>query len=224
MVWPGAVMQRIAHNLAPEDYVVSDASYSSAWMLDRIVQRRPGRQVLAPRGVGTLGWGVPAAIGVQLAHPGARVTCITGDGAMFYSLTELETAVRWGVGPTVVLLRNGVYGSQRQSNLLVQEQDYEDLHFGASLDYCGIARATGWSVVAVDSFNDYADAYRNALGSPEPWLIEVAVDPEARPPLTKFDAVPAQPPSLSSFSSDQTPNSALPAATPRSITSTSARS
>jgi acetolactate synthase-1/2/3 large subunit len=223
-VWPGAVMQRIALDLAPTDYVVSDASYSSAWSLDRIVQRRAGRQVLAPRGVGTLGWGLPAAIGVQLAHPGARVTCITGDGAMFYSLTELETSVRWGLGLTVVLLRNGVYGSQRQSNMLAQEQDYDDLHFGASLDYCAVARATGWSAVAVDSFDDYAEAYRNAFASPDPWLIEVAVDPEARPPLTKFDAAPAQPPLLSSFSSDQTPSSASPATTPRSITSTSAPS
>lgn len=223
-VWPGAIVQRIALGLGAKDYVVSDASYSSAWSLDRIVQSRVGRQVLAPRGVGTLGWGLPAAIGVQLAHRDARVTCITGDGALFFSLAELETSARWGLPTNVVLLRNGVYGSQRQSNLLAQAKDYDDLHFGASLDYGAVARAMGWSAVAVDNVEDYEETYRNALRSPDPWLIEVAVDPEARPPLTKFDPTTAQPPALSSFSSDQTPRSASPAVTPRSITSTSARS
>jgi acetolactate synthase-1/2/3 large subunit len=199
-VWPGALMQEIAANLSPADYVVADASYSSAWVLDRIVQRRAGRQVLAPRGVGTLGWGLPAAMGVQLADPGAQVTCVTGDGAFFYGLPEMETAARWCLGLTVVLLRNGVYGSQRQSNLLAQDKDYDDLHFGASMNHCELARAMGWSAVAVDSLDDFAEARETARRSPEPWLIEVSVDPEARPPLTKFDLA------ADGATSDQTPS------------------
>ena len=186
-VWPGAVMREIEEHLALDDWVVADASYSSAWALDRILQRRGGRQVLAPRGVGTLGWALPAGMGVALAAPDSRVTVVTGDGALFYGLAEMETAARWELGINVVLFRNGVYGSQRQSNLLAQGRDYEDLHFGQGLDHCALARSMGWQAAGALTVTEFSDAYREALSEPVPWLIEVAVDPDARPPLTKFD-------------------------------------
>ena len=187
-VWPGALMQAIGDDLREADYVVADASYSSAWALDRIVQRRAGRQVLAPRGVGTLGWGLAAAMGVKLAKPEADVTCVSGDGAFFYGLPDMETAARWSMDLRLVVLDNGVYGSQRQSNLFAQDRDYDDLHFGHSLDRIGLARSMGWSAVRAESADAFRDAYRAALEAGGPWLIDVRVDPDARPALTKFEA------------------------------------
>jgi acetolactate synthase-1/2/3 large subunit len=187
-VWPGALMHAIGDDLREADYVVSDASYSSAWTLDRILQRRAGRQVLAPRGVGTLGWGLAAAMGVKLAKPAADVTCVSGDGAFFYGLPDMETAARWSLDLRLVVLDNGVYGSQRQSNLFAQNRDYDDLHFGHSLDRLGLARSMGWSAVRAESAEAFGDAYRAALQAGGPWLIEVAVDRDARPALTKFEA------------------------------------
>jgi acetolactate synthase-1/2/3 large subunit len=190
-VWPGMIMQEIRARLGSADWVVADASYSSSWALDRIVQRRSGRQVIAPRGVGTLGWGLAAAMGVQLADPAARVTAISGDGALFFGLPELETAVRWGLDLNLVLLRNGVYGSQRQSNLLAQGKDYEDLRFGrGGLDHCALVAAAGWGAFRVADVADLSDAYDEARSTPGPTLIEVAVSPDSRPPLAKFDSRP----------------------------------
>jgi acetolactate synthase-1/2/3 large subunit len=188
-VWPGLAMQEIRARLQPQDWVVVDASYSSAWALDRIVQRRAGRQVIAPRGVGTLGWGLAAAMGVQLARPRQKVTAVSGDGALFFGLPEMETAVRWGLDLSLVVLRNNVYGSQRQSNLLAQGVDYDDLHFGRDgLDHCALAGAIGWNAFRVTEASDFGEAYDEARTTPGPTLIEVAVSPESRPPLAKFDA------------------------------------
>ena len=88
----------------------------------------------------------------------------------------------------LVVLDNGVYGSQRQSNLFAQDRDYEDLHFGHSLDRLGLARSLGWSAVRAESVEAFSDAYRAALQAGGPWLIEVPADRDARPPLTKFEA------------------------------------
>jgi acetolactate synthase I/II/III large subunit len=186
-VWPGAVMQEIDAQMGRDDYVVADASYSSSWTLDRIRQQRSGRQVLAPRGVGTLGWGVPAAMGAQMAAPEAKVTAVVGDGALFYALPEMETATRLGLGVTTILLRNGVYGSQRQSNMLAQQQDYPDLRFGEHIDHAALARSLGWRVAHVTSQDELRAAYAEAQASDDPWLLDVAVDPDARPALSKFD-------------------------------------
>lgn len=187
-LWPGLLMQEIGARLEPRDWVVADASYSSSWVLDRLVQRRPGRQILAPRGVGTLGWGLSAGMGVRLAAPSGDVTVVSGDGALFFGLPELETAVRWGLDLNLVLLRNDVYGSQRQSNMFAQHKDYEDLAFGrGELDHCALVAAAGWSARRVSDGDEFGDAYDEARDTPGPTLIEVAVSPESRPPLLKFD-------------------------------------
>jgi acetolactate synthase I/II/III large subunit len=187
-VWPGLIVQEIRSRLRARDRVVADASYSSSWVLDRIVQGHHGRQVIAPRGVGTLGWGLPAAMGVALAEPDAAVTAVSGDGALFFGMPEMETAVRWGLDLNLVLLRNSVYGSQRQSNLLAQGKDYDDLVFGqGGLDHCDLAAAFGWGALRVTDGLDFAEAYEEARATPGPTLIEVAVSPESRPPLAKFD-------------------------------------
>jgi acetolactate synthase-1/2/3 large subunit len=189
-VWPGLVAQEINDRLQPSDWVVADASFSSGWALDRLIQRRIGRQIIAPRGVGTLGWGLPAAMGVAVARPTSRVTAISGDGALFFALPEMESAVRWGLDLTLVLLRNDVYGSQRSSNLLSQGQDYGDLVFGqGGLDHCVLAAALGWSALRVVEGSDFSEAYDEARATAGPTLIEVAVSPEARPPVIKFDAL-----------------------------------
>ncbi|MBS1842806.1 MAG: thiamine pyrophosphate-binding protein [Actinobacteria bacterium] len=190
-VWPGLIMQEINARMGLRDWVVSDASYSSSWVLDRLVQRRSGRQVLAPRGVGTLGWGLAAGMGVRRAAPDGDVTVVSGDGALFFGLPELETAVRWGLDLNLIVLRNGVYGSQRQSNMWAQQQDYEDLAFGqGGLDHCALAVAAGWSALRVGDGTDFAEAYDEARHTAGPTLMEVAVDADARPPLLKFDPVP----------------------------------
>jgi acetolactate synthase-1/2/3 large subunit len=185
-VWPGAVVQEIAARLLEGDALVTDASYSSAWALDRVCQAWPGRHVFAPRGTGVLGWGLPAALGVKLARPDQRVVCLSGDGGLLFSIGELETAVRENIPITLVVLNNESYGFQRHSAIRRQGEDYADLQING-VAWADVARAFGWRGQRVTSLADFAAAFRESLDGGFS-LLEVAVDKEARPPIASFDA------------------------------------
>jgi acetolactate synthase-1/2/3 large subunit len=188
-VSPGRVVSEMQRHLNEGDAIVTDASYSSAWALDRVCQSWSGRFVFAPRGTGVLGWGLPAAIGVKLARPHSRVVCLTGDGGLHYSLAELETAVRLDLDVTVVLLNNRSFGFQRHSDIARQGADPGDLCFGKTVDYCELARAFGWQAARVSSFTELEDAYPAALTDGGPTLIEVSIGRDEIPPILKFDVL-----------------------------------
>ncbi|MFN8204484.1 MAG: thiamine pyrophosphate-dependent enzyme [Solirubrobacteraceae bacterium] len=186
-VSPGRIVTEIHRHLSEGDAIVTDASYSSAWALDRVCQRWPGRFVFAPRGSGVLGWGFPAAIGVKLARPHGQVVCMTGDGGLYFSIGELETAVRLNLDVTVVVLNNGSFGFQRHSDIARQSADPGDLCFGETVSYRNVARAFGWRAERVTSFGEFEEAYPAALADGSPTLIEVMVSEDEIPPILKFD-------------------------------------
>jgi acetolactate synthase-1/2/3 large subunit len=185
-VWPGAIVQEIGRRLVEGDAIVTDASYSSAWALDRVRQDWAGRHVFAPRGSGVLGWGLPAALGVKLARPGQSVVCLTGDGGLLFSVGELETAVREGIAITLVLLNNSSYGFQRHADILRQGVDHADLAI-PGIGWTDVARGFGWQNVRVATVADFACELERSLAFDGPSFIEVVVDKEARPPITMFD-------------------------------------
>ncbi len=186
-VWPGAVMTVISEGVAKGDAVVTDASYSSAWVMDRLWQDFPGHTAFAPRGCGVLGWGLPAALGVKVARPDSRVTLVTGDGGLLFTIGELETATRLDLDLTVVLLNNRSFGYQRQADMLWQgNEDMPDLRFGEQADFAAIAAGFGWATAQVDDPGDFAAAYREAADA-GPTFIDVSVHPDVRPPITKMD-------------------------------------
>ena len=186
-VWPGALAVELDRQLAPGDAIVTDASYSSAWALDRVRQTSPQRTVLAPRGSGVLGWGLPAALGVKLGRLDSRVTCLTGDGGLYFSLAELESAVRLSLPLTLVLLDNRSYGFQRHADKRRLGYDNADLRFAEHVDYGLLARAFGWRSSRVTDMDEFAAAYADALASDEPTFLDVDVDPDVFPPLVEFD-------------------------------------
>lgn len=183
---PARLVRELDRRLSEGDTIVTDASYCSAWALDRVRQRWAGRYVLAPRGSGVLGWGLPASLGVQIARPENRVVCLTGDGGLLFSLAEFETATREQLPVAVCLLNNQSYGFQRHSDLKRTGCDNSDLMIGP-IDWSGLATATGWRYVAIDGDEDLASQLDAALTWDGPVLIDVAVDNGVKPPITMFD-------------------------------------
>lgn len=185
-VWPARIIREIATSLGPSDVLTTDASFSSAWSVDRLVAVDGAPTLLTPRAAGTLGWGLPAALGAKLARPESRVIGLIGDGALFFSIGDMETAVREQIPVTIVVLDNASYGSQRHSNVLAQGRDYGDLHFNERTDLVGLAASFGWAAQRVSS----GEALAAALAQPEdrPQMLVVPVDREHRPPIFKFAA------------------------------------
>lgn len=188
-IWPARIVREVAAVLGPHDVIATDASFSSAWCVDRLVAVDGAPTLLTPRAGGTLGWGLPAAMGAKLARPASRVVGIIGDGALFFSMGDMETAVREDIAITIVVLDNGIYGSQRHSNLLAQGKDHGDLHFNERTDLTLLARSFGWSAERVES----PEALVQALSSDDsrPRMIVAAVNPEHRPPIFKFTGAEA---------------------------------
>ena len=182
---PRSLYDELQRTMDDETVVVADAGYCAAWALDRLLFREPGRRFLAPGAYGTLGYGLPAAMGAKLAAPTARVVCLTGDGGLGFSLAELETAARCGIAVTVIVLNNAA---------LAWSAHY-DRHFygydGATrlgdVDHAAVARALGCDGIRVTTASGFAGALAEATASSRTTVIDVLTDPEARPPVDMFD-------------------------------------
>lgn len=184
-VRPERVAAEIDKRLPADGIMVADASYSSNWINIYMTAKRAGQRFLSPRGLAGLGWGVPLAIGAQVAAPDARVVCLCGDGGFGHSWAELETLRRLQLPVTIVVLNNGILGFQMHA---------EDTKFGdhtvacdfAEVDHAAIARACGIAGVRVARGEDLGAALDAAFASGKPTLIEVITDPDGKPPLTMY--------------------------------------
>jgi acetolactate synthase-1/2/3 large subunit len=186
---PRLVFRSLNRILKEDDIVTTDASYSSAWGMDLLRYKTPGRKFLVPRGFAGLGWGVPAAIGAKLAKPGSSVYCVTGDGGFGYVAMELETAARYQVPICVIVLNNGVLGFQRH---------YEIHRFGKTaetefkpVNYAEFARVLNCDGFRVTTPSEFEEVLQGSRLRTHPLLIDVVTDPDAHPPLSMFESEPA---------------------------------
>lgn len=124
---------------------------------------------------GGLGFGLPAAVGAQLAHADRQVIGLIGDGSANYGITALWTAAQYEIPVIIILLKNGTYGALRWfgSQLGTGETPGLDV---PGIDFTAIATGYGVSAVAVSSAEDLAAAFRSALDGRKPVLIEVLTD------------------------------------------------
>ena len=164
-----------ALNAAKDDTTVIANEWTStdtSW--DRFDLSQPGSLYFPASG--GLGWGLPAAIGLQLGNPGRRVLATLGDGAMHYTVSALWTAARYRIPVVFVVARNGEYGALRRFTHVMQADDVPGLDL-PDMDIPGIAAAYGISAERVTSLDDLTRTVRAALAGNEPRLIEVPQQP-----------------------------------------------
>jgi acetolactate synthase-1/2/3 large subunit len=182
---PERLMAELDRLIAPEDIVVADASYSSIWIANYLTARRPGQRFLTPRGIAGLGWGLPMAIGAQIAAPEARVVCLCGDGGFAHSWAELETLRRMELPIVTLVLNNGILGYQKHAEE-VKFGEHTKAVFFASVDHAAIARACGVEGRQVARGGEIGPALAEALAARRPVLLDVLTDPDAKPPISFY--------------------------------------
>jgi acetolactate synthase-1/2/3 large subunit len=161
--------------LLPNDAVlVSDTGHSGVWTGTMIDLRSPGHSYI--RCAGSLGWGLPAAIGAKCAAPERPVICFTGDGGMWYHLTELDTAVRYGLH-TITLVNNNASLNQEQA---MNERIYgartansDRMWMLTDADFSTIASTMGGLGICVRRPDELEDALQHALVADRPVVIDV---------------------------------------------------
>lgn len=162
----------VMNAVAPEDaiYVKESTSTVTAFW-ERVEMRHPSSYFFPA--AGGLGFGLPAAVGVQLACPERRVIGVIGDGSANYAITALWSAAQYRIPVVFVILKNGTYGALRWFSRLLDAEDSPGLDV-PGLDFCALAKGYGVEAVAVSARHDFETALQTALDGDKPRVIEVS--------------------------------------------------
>ena len=162
----------------PDDYIITtDVGQNQMWAMHYLEIERP-RQLLSSGGFGTMGFGLPSAIGAKAACPDKKVMAITGDGGLQMVMQELATSVAEDLPVVICLLNNGWLGMVRQWQKLFWNKRYSNTELGADPDFVKIAQAFGAKGIRVEKAGEIHDALKEAYGSGETFLVEIMVDCE----------------------------------------------
>jgi acetolactate synthase-1/2/3 large subunit len=170
---------RHAATMADRDAIVtSDVGQHQMWVAQAFPFRFP-RQWLTSGGLGTMGFGLPAAIGAALAEPQRTVVCFTGDGSLLMNIQELATAAEEETNVKIMLLNNGHLGLVRQQQQLFYGGRYHASRFHAEPDFAAIARGFGLPAYDLGESDDPLRDLSAAFGRRGPCLINVPIAAEA---------------------------------------------
>ena len=182
---PLALMKALGDTLPAEAVLVDESISSGAGMFQFLRHVQPGG-LYGNRG-GGIGWGLPAAVGVQLALPERPVVAVIGDGSAMYSIQALWTAAHEKLPITFVILNNRSYRILKQrlsasKGTAAQRGRYVGMELdNPVIDFCGLATAMGVEAVRVETIPDFIAALKRGLASPSPLLIDAATDPTFQP-------------------------------------------
>jgi acetolactate synthase-1/2/3 large subunit len=158
--------------------VACDVGQHQMWVAQHFHFNRPS-QHLSSGGLGTMGYGLPAAIGAQLAFPNATVINVSGDGSIMMNLQELATLRRYDLPVKIVLFDNRALGMVRQWQELFHDKRYSEVDLSDNPDFCRVAESMGIPAFRVEDRADVSGAIDRLLAEPGPVLAHVLIHQEA---------------------------------------------
>lgn len=171
---PLSIIKAVACCVPPDTIITTDVGQHQMW----VAMKYPimhSRTFLTSGGLGTMGFGVPTAIGAALANPHKKVVCFTGDGSFLMNIQELATIADLKPNIAILLFNNGCLGLVRQQQELFFEQKYIASQFQSIPDFTAIAKGFGLCAVDLEKSRNPLQELENALSLTEPVVINVPI-------------------------------------------------
>jgi len=173
---PQALIRSIQNATAGEDPIIAtDVGQHQMWAAQHFVFNKPGHW-LTSGGAGTMGYGLPAAIGAQLAHPDKTVICVSGDASILMNIQELSTAVQHKTPVKIILSNNECMGMVRQWQEFNHGGRYSHSYTEALPDFVSVAKGFGWAAERISNPDELDTAVMRCLRHDGPYFLEVAVE------------------------------------------------
>jgi acetolactate synthase-1/2/3 large subunit len=174
---PQAILDAIADVAGGDCTIVSDVGQHQMWVAKLYRYQRPNSHITSG-GLGTMGFAVPAAMGVAMARPGEPVWAISGDGGFQMNMQEIATMVQEGIPVKMAVFNNGYLGMVRQWQQFFHGRRYSATPIW-SPDYVKLAEAYGIAGYRIESLDELDDAVASANAAPGPALLEFMIEQEA---------------------------------------------
>lgn len=170
------IMQKLQEFTKDKDVIfTSEVGQHQLWAV-RELSFTPNRKIFVSGGSGTMGFGLPAAIGASIAMPDKTVICITGDGSFQMSIGELAVCKDYGLNIKIIILNNGYLGMVRQ----LQQNNYGERYSQTKIsnpDFVKLAQSFGIDATKVNNSNDIENAFEKAFKSTGTYIIDCETEP-----------------------------------------------
>jgi len=174
---PQYVVEKIYEVTRGEALITTEVGQNQMWAVQYYHFKRP-RMLFTSGGLGTMGYGLPAALGVQVARPDKLVIDIAGDGSIQMNSQELATAVQYDLPVKVAILNNGYLGMVRQWQELFYDKRYAAVDSSAQPDFVKLAEAYGAVGLRATMPEEVVPALKEAIATPKPVVIDFRVSRE----------------------------------------------
>jgi acetolactate synthase-1/2/3 large subunit len=184
-ILPERLCKELADYLPSDSILVSDTGHSGIWTGTMIDFKHPDQSYI--RCAGSLGWGLPAAMGVKCAQPDRPVLCFTGDGGIWYHLTELETAKRCGINTVTVVNNNHSLNQEKGGVETIyggQSAGSDELWKFPETDFAQMAESMGCFGITVNKPSEISSALDQAFTSGKPAVVDVKTHIDGIAPRT----------------------------------------
>ena len=171
---PERLCKELTEYLPSDAILVSDTGHSGIWTGTMIDLKHPDQVYV--RCSGSLGWGLPAAIGAKCAQPERPVLCFNGDGGMYYHLTELDTALRYGINTVTVVNNNHSLCQEKRGNERVYggpKPGSDELWILNDINFAQLAESMGCFGIQVNHPSELSSALDQAFAAGKPAVVDV---------------------------------------------------
>lgn len=174
-IYAPKLLNQLSQMCDSQTHISCDVGQHQMWVAQHYRFSQP-RQHLTSGGLGTMGYGLPAAIGAKYANPEAHSIVVSGDGSIMMNIQELATLKRYGIPVKIILFDNQVLGMVRQWQELFFAERYSEIDLSDNPEFTQVAQAFGIKARYIDRADQVEEALEALLAEPEAMLLHVKID------------------------------------------------